>query len=156
MWQAMKNVRFASLSFILVAGLLAVACNAATSSPTSPSAAAGNTSLTASDFAGTWQVVEIQRVGQAAQPAPVGATYGITFDNNRVSTRQDCNVCGGGVSIADQVITIGPALACTKAACPTMDYETVFEQMLSGDHSVSVQGANLTLSSKRGVLRFTR
>jgi heat shock protein HslJ len=37
-----------------------------------------------------------------------------------------------------------------------MDYETVFESILAGDSSMTLQGRNLTLSSKRGVLRFTR
>jgi heat shock protein HslJ len=152
----MKNVYFPLFALIVSAGLTVGACGATTTSPTSPSAAGGSTALTASDFSGTWQLVDVQRVEQAAQPVPEGATYRITFENGKVSTRADCNVCGGAFTMNGQTITIGPALACTKAACPTMNYESEYEAILSGDHSVVIQGRDLRLSSKRGVLHFTR
>ena len=152
----MKNAHSPLFALILSAGLTVTACSAAMSTPTSPSSAAGSTALTASDFSGTWQLVDVQRVEQAAQPVPEGATYRITFENGRVSTKADCNVCGGAFTMNGQTITIGPALACTKAACPTMNYEFEYKTILSGDHSVVIEGRDLRLTSKRGVLHFTR
>ena len=153
----MKNVRFASAALMLVTGLISAACSAHVSTPTSPSAIAGaGATLTEGAYAGTWQLTDIQPTGQAAQPAPEGATYRITFEDGRVSTRADCNVCSGSATLSGQAVTIGPALACTRAACPTMAYETVYESILSGNSSVTVTDRSLTLSSTRGVLRFTR
>ena len=124
--------------------------------PTSPSAATGATALTAGTLSGTWQLVDIQPAGQAVQPRPATATYNLTFENDRASARADCNVCGGSVTISGQTVTIGPAMACTRAACPTMEFESVYESILGGDSNAVVQSTSLTLSSARGVLRYQR
>ena len=60
------------------------------------------------------------------------------------------------VTASDQTIVIGPALACTRAACPTMAFETIYERLLSGESQPTVSGAVLTLSSPRGTLIFNR
>ena len=53
-------------------------------------------------------------------------------------------------------IVAGPALACTRAACPTMTFESAYTALLSGDSTTAISGNSLTLSSARGVLTFTR
>mgnify|MGYP003414425063 CR=1 FL=1 len=68
----------------------------------------------------------------------------------------DCNVCGGTFAVAGQTLTVGPNLACTRAACPTMAFETLYTSILSGDLTVEVSGNTLVLSSARGRLAFTQ
>jgi heat shock protein HslJ len=53
-------------------------------------------------------------------------------------------------------VTIGPLLACTRAACSTMAFENTYVGVLAGESHVRVDGDSLTLSSSRGVLRFHR
>lgn len=142
------------LALAMVTGAAACASNPA--SPTSPSATAGPAALTADQAGGTWTLTSIQRVGQAEQPAPNGATYDLAFAEGRVSARADCNRCSGSVAIDGESVTVGPALACTRAACPTMAFENDFVGILAGDSIAKVDGNTLTLSSSRGVLRFRR
>src|SRR5262245_412143 len=129
--------------FFIVA-LLAVGCD---DSPASP---------TADQIAGTWTLVSIQRAGQAIQPKPAGATYSLTLGGDRLSTRADCNTCSGPFALLGPTLTAGPALACTRAACPTMAFENTYTALLAGDSTVALMDGTLVLSSTRGVLRYTR
>jgi heat shock protein HslJ len=134
------------------AGLLLVASLAAgctSSTPTSPA-------LTAGDLSGTWNLSVIRAAGQPEQPKPAGAAYTLTFADTRVSVRADCNVCGGAFALSDRTITIGPAVACTRAFCPTNVFANAFETLLAGEHTVLVADNTLLLSSPRGALRFAR
>ena len=54
------------------------------------------------------------------------------------------------------VLTAGPNLACTRAACPTMAFENAYTSLLGGDSNIVVTGSTLTLSSPRGTLQFVR
>ena len=65
-------------------------------------------------------------------------------------------MCGGAFVLSGQTMTAGPALACTRAACSTMAFENVYTSLLAGDSTVALSGNSLTLSSARGVLRFSR
>ena len=65
-------------------------------------------------------------------------------------------MCSGGFTISGQTLTVGPNLACTRAACPTMAFETLYTAILGGDHTVEVSGSTLVLSSSRGRLAFTQ
>jgi heat shock protein HslJ len=141
---------------LLAAISLSVGCASGTSSPTSPSAADGSSALSASQVDGTWTLSSIQPAGQAAKPVPSGATYNLTLGEGRASAKADCNVCSGALTISGSTLSIGPALACTRAACVTMDYESQYEALLSGDSNAAIDGSGLTLSSARGVLRFRR
>ena len=53
-------------------------------------------------------------------------------------------------------MTIGPALACTRAACATMAYESEYVALLAGDNAAEIGANTLTLTSSRGRLRFRR
>ena len=149
----MKNIRFSALAFIL-SSFVATACSETPSSPTSASAGGGSLALTTGQFSGTWTLTALQPAGQPSQASP--AAYSITFVDGRMSTRADCNVCGGAYAVAGQTLTVGPNLACTRAACPTMAFETLYTSILSGDHTVDLSGNTLVLSSSRGRLAFTQ
>jgi len=146
------SVRLASV--LLLASSLTIACAESSSTPTSPTASSGSSALTSSQVAGTWTLVSLQVPGEAAQTAPSG--YTLTLGDGRLSTRVDCNTCSGSFTLTGQIFTTGPALACTRAACATMAFETVYTGMLGGESTVTVSGNTLVLASLRGVLRFTR
>jgi heat shock protein HslJ len=112
--------------------------------------------VTPGQLSGTWNLVSIHPAGQTEQVTPAGTTYALTFADGRLSTRADCNTCGGGFALSGQTLTAGPALACTRAACPTMEFEGVYTRLLSGEGTVTLSGSTLVLSSSRGVLRFIR
>jgi len=144
------------VGFVAVTSL-AVGCSGSPVSPSSSSFSAnGSQSLTAGQLSGTWNVVSIQPNGEAEQAAPAAATYSLMLADGRLSTRTDCNSCVGAFALSGQTLTAGPALACTRAACPTMAFENRYTTLLSGDSTVTLSGSTLSLSSPRGVLRFTR
>ena len=151
----MRNLcTFASL--LLVASL-AIGCAQATSAPSAPSGIEGSTALTADQLAGKWNLVSIQPFGQPERTTPSSAVYTLTLSaDGRLSTLADCNGCAGTFALSGQTFTAGPALACTRAACPTMEFESIYTSLLSGDSTVTLSAQSLLLSSGRGTLRFTR
>ncbi len=155
-----------SLASLVVAALLVTGCADSASTPASPSSGSGSPAssgdqsssgaLTVEQLAGTWSLQSLQPAGDPAQTTPAGASYTVTFADGRLSTRADCNLCGGSFVLSGQTLTAGPALACTRAACPTMAFESTYTRLLSGDSTVTLADGALVLSSARGVLRFTR
>lgn len=153
---------------VVVAALLATGCAGSASTPTSPSSLSGSpspvnqpppsgsTAPTVEQLAGTWNLRSLQPAGDVDQTIPAGASYTLTFADGRLSTRADCNVCGGAFILSGQTLTAGPALACTRAACPTMAFESTYTRLLGGDSTVTFSSGTLVLTSARGVLRFTR
>src|SRR5262245_47414680 len=94
-----------TLSFVLAASVL-TACSSSSSTPTSPSGGGGNlASVTSDQLSGTWTLMSIQAAGQASRPSPAGATYTLTFTDGRLSTRADCNVCGGSFTLSGQTLS---------------------------------------------------
>jgi heat shock protein HslJ len=115
------------------------------------------TSPTAEQLAGTWNVESIQVGGQPVQSRPPNTAYNLTFaTDGRLSTRVDCNTCNGAFALSAETLTMGPALACTRAACPTMAFENAYVSLLSGEHTVTLASGALQLSSTRGVIRLAR
>jgi heat shock protein HslJ len=150
------NNSFRLLVFILIAAATAIGCSEQVSTPGSPSSATGSLTLTAEQLAGPWALASIQPAGQASEAKPAGAEYTLTFADNRLSTKADCNVCTGAATLSDQMLTAGPLLACTRAACPTMAFESSYTRLLAGESVATVTASTLILSSDRGELRFTR
>ena len=151
----MITLRF--LMVFVVAAPLSYGCSNTSSLPTSPSSTSGGgQALTADSLDGTWQLVSIQPSNEIEQSTPAGATYTLTFTNDRVSTRADCNTCVGTFALTGQTLTVGPALACTRAACPTAKFENTYTSLLAGDSTIARSGDVLVLSSERGTLRFGR
>ena len=116
----------------------------------------GPSSLTEAQLIGNWTLTSLQPAGQASQNVPAGATYTLALADGAASARADCNTCGGRYTLAAKTLTIGPALACTRAACATASFESTFATLLSGDSTVSGSTTSLTLTSARGTLRFSR
>ena len=137
-----------SLSFVAVS----LGCSGSTATLTSPS----SLDLTAPQLPGTWNLVSIRPAGEAEQAKPSGATYSLTLVDGRLSTRADCNTCGGTYTLNGQTLMAAPSMACTRAACPTMAFENIYMKLLGGESAVSLSGSTLELTSPRGVLRFAR
>jgi len=156
----MKEVSRRLFSILTIAAALSAGCAEAVSTPTSPSAGSGagngSVTLSAGDLAGTWRLLSIQAAGSAMMPTPAGADYTLTFGDGRLSTRADCNICNGSFSLSGERLTAGPLLACTRAACSTMEFENAYTRILGGEGTVALSGATLKMSSDRGVLQFTR
>ena len=129
----------------LIVVLAAAGCTA--DAPTSP---------TQASLEGTWRIISIQPPSQPVQTAPVGVRYQVAFDNGLTFLRVDCNTCTGSFSSNQGTLTIGPSLACTRAACATASYESAVVALLSGDHQMSTTLHNLTLSSSRGTVLLQR
>ena len=146
-----RMVSCSHLAGLVVTGLLVVGCAGPSSTETAPSS-----TLTVDQLSGTWTLMSIQPAGQADQAAPLGANYTLTLAGGRLSTRVDCNVCNGAFTLSGQTLTAGPALACTRAACPTMAFESGYTSLLSGESTVTLSNNILALSSARGSLRFSR
>ena len=118
----------------------------------------GNTpaSPTPDSIDGVWRIISIQPAAQTVQTAPVGAQYQIEFDDSKVSLRVDCNTCNGPVALNGATLTIGPVLACTRAACATATFENAALALLAGDHQITATLHNLTLTSNRGTVLLQR
>jgi heat shock protein HslJ len=151
----MSTTRFLGTALVVV---ILTGCSSSTFSPASPTgtSSVNSASVTAEQIAGTWTLRAIAPAGQAEQIAPAGADYTLTFADGRLSTRADCNTCSGAFSVSGRTLTAGPALACTRAACPTMAFENQYTALLAGDSTVTLEGGALVLSSARGTLRFAR
>ena len=149
----MHQLLFSFAVLLLVAAMTA-ACAQSVTSPTAAQVA--GPAYTAAQLEGTWTLAWIEMSGQARQNRPFDAAYTLSFADSRLSTRVDCNSCGGSFSVNGTTLTAGPNLACTRAACPTMAFENAYTAILSGDSSVVVTGSMLTLSSARGSLQFVR
>src|SRR5688572_15245463 len=149
-----STFRFLGLALL---AFVVTGCSTSTALPSSPTGPSStNGALTAGEIAGTWHLQAIAQAGRAEQTAPAGAEYTLTLAEGRLSTRVDCNTCGGAFSISGRTLTAGPALACTRAACPTMAFENEYTSLLAGDSTVTLEGGTLVLSSARGMLRFAR
>lgn len=145
-----------SCSLVLLVAALTAACTSTTTAPTavqnSPSAAA----YVAAQLEGTWTLAYIQPAGEEKQTRPSSATYTLSFADGRLSTRVDCNQCAGTFSVSGNTLTAGPNLACTRAACATMAFESAYTAILSGASETIVTNSTLTLTSPRGTLQFVR
>jgi heat shock protein HslJ len=53
-------------------------------------------------------------------------------------------------------MTVGPALACTRAFCASAPFDAAFLRILSGESTASIEGDILALHTDRGILRFRR
>jgi heat shock protein HslJ len=144
----------ASVVLVVLLTTLTAACSDFPTAPSDSSMVSGG--YMAAQLEGTWSLSSIKPAGAQTQNRPDGATYTVTFTDGRLSTRADCNVCGGVFSISGNTLVAGPGLACTRAACPTMAFENVYTAILSGDSTTVLDRDTLTLSSSRGVLTFTR
>src|SRR6187549_3245894 len=106
----MKSVGWLiSLPFV---AFVALGCSGSTATLTSPS----SLDVTAPQLPGTWNLVSIRPAGEAEQAKPSGASYTLSLVDGRLSTRADCNMCGGTYTLNGQTLMAEPSMACTRAA----------------------------------------
>jgi heat shock protein HslJ len=155
-WSLVMNAVRSLLALTIIASLSG-GCSEPPFAPTSPSAGGpGAAAVTADQLAGTWSLVSIQTTGQSVELTPPGATYTLSFATGRLSTKADCNSCSAAFTVSGQTLTAGPLMACTRAACPTMAFESAYITLLSGESTATLSARALVLSSDRGELRFAK
>jgi heat shock protein HslJ len=143
------------LLFGIFVAYISSACSSPVTSPTSM-AASSSSAYTSAQLEGSWIVSAIQPAGGSKQDRPTGATYTLTFADGRFSTRADCNTCAGSFTVDGTNLTTSSNLACTRAACPTMSFESAYTSLLSGNSQAVVANSTLTLSSSRGTIWLVR
>ena len=131
-------------SLLISSVLVCAGCDDTPSSPTPDS------------IDGVWRIISIQPASQPTQTAPVGVLYQVEFNDTRVSLRVDCNTCTGSFALNGGRLTIGPTLACTRAACATAAFESAVVSLLGGEHQATATLHNLTLTSSRGAILLQR
>lgn len=143
---------FGSFSGLVLVASLGAACSGISStSPSGPSVGP-----TVDRLAGAWTLLSVRAASEDEQYTPSGASYTLTFTDGRLTARADCNICNGAYALSGQIITAGPALGCTRAACRTMTFENTYTRLLGGDSVIALSDNRLVLSSDRGVLQFAR
>jgi len=152
----MINRNIALSVLVVLTTIASIGCASSAALPTSPSASSGSTALTTEQLAGSWRLQSINLAGQAAQSAPADANYSVTFAEGRIAARADCNSCSSAFSLSGSKLSLSSAMACTRAACPTMQFESVYTSLLAGEQTVAVTGNTMVLSSDRGSLTFVR
>lgn len=134
---------------VSVVALSAQAC----STPASPTIG----TVSPQGLAGAWRLELLQPFGQGAVLTPAGATYTLTLAaSGSVSTRVDCNTCGGTFTLVGDSLTVSSPLGCTRAACATASFESLYTRILAGESTVGISGSTMALVSSRGLLRFDR
>ena len=152
----MYSARSLAIVFVLITAF-GIACSSSSGSPTAPSSVSGSTALVSeSQLSGAWRLQSIQRAGQAAEITPAGADYSLTFADNRIAARADCNSCSGAFALSGSTLSVTPAVACTRAYCATAQFESAYTTLLGGEHTVAISGSTMTWSSSRGSLTFAR
>jgi len=135
-------------------GFLAILALASCSeSPSSPSSLTSQTALN-----GAFRLTSYQPPGlDFVIPLPSGSNYQATFENSSVSARIDCNTCNASLARNGSSLTIGPALACTRAACGANDpINNELTSILAGSHEASEVPGGFRLRSGRGTISLQR
>lgn len=152
-----------SLAMLVVAPVLLLsACSASENgvNPLLPSAAVlqdGATSRPTSALTGMWQMVSLQKAGQAQQPAPAGVQLTADFrTDGKVALKADCNVCNAGYEVGpDGQLKVGP-MACTRAYCSSAPMDTDFAGLVGAAELASIKGDTLSLTSDAGTVLMQR
>ena len=133
---------------VVAAALFASLCGAC-SGPTSPSDLQERIKV-------VWSLLSQQAAGQTPVAPPAGSTFRFEIADERAAITADSNRCSGAALVGAGTVTLGPALACTRAFCPSAPFDDAFVRMLAGESAARIDGNTLTLQSDRGVLRFQR
>src|SRR6185295_16051695 len=139
----------------LTAALSMAACAESVAGPTTvsaPSAAAP-----APIVAGAWKLQSLTRSDSTVVEVKEPDRFTLEFldGGTRVALRVDCNRAAGPYTTSGSTLTVGPALAITKAYCgETAPFDDEYVRVLSGDSAVTISATSLELSSSRGTLKF--
>jgi heat shock protein HslJ len=117
----------------------------------------GGPSDPSGSLVGRWQLDSFQRADGSLTNVPAPERFTVAFEpGGRVAIGADCNTCTGTYRAEGSALTIGPQLACTRAACPSAPVDQEYVAALAGATSYVVAGNGLTISSTGGILRFSR
>jgi heat shock protein HslJ len=112
--------------------------------------------ITPEQINGNWTLLTLQPQGQPEAGPPVGATFLMEISGGRAAVTADCNRCNGPAIVGGTTLTVGPAMACTRAFCASAPLDDVFLKLLAGESAASIEGDVLALRADRGILRFRR
>ena len=149
--------RFVFSLSALAAALSIAACAESVAGPSTvstPSAAAP-----AAIVAGAWKLQSLTRSDSTVVDVKEPDRFTLEFPDGgtRVTMRVDCNRAAGPYKTSGSTLTVGPALAMTRAFCAeTAALGDEYVRVLSGDSSVTASAASLELSSARGTLKFVK
>jgi heat shock protein HslJ len=140
----------------LVVAASLTAC--ASTSPVAPSSVATTPAgaQTIEADGAVWQLQSLARAGAAAVTVADPSAFTMSLNNGALQLRADCNRATGTYTMSGNTLSVGPALASTKAYCGSASLDTDYLALLSGENTVSISGQTLQLSSSRGALTFGR
>jgi heat shock protein HslJ len=152
-----------SLTLLGVTPLLLLAACAASENgvnplrPSNPALQGGGTARSAPVLTGSWQMVSLQKSGQARQPAPAGVPLTAEFaSDGNLFLQADCNRCRAGYAVGtDGSLEIGP-MACTRAYCSSAPLDTDFAGLLSSARQAEVSEHSLSVTSEAGSVLLQR
>lgn len=104
----------------------------------------------------TWTLRSLSTTAEGEIDLPGDAEFTLLLrDDGTLSARADCNNCFGDYSMTDDSITI-ERIGCTRAFCSSSPVDTHYTALLTGTSTVEVTGDQMTLTSQRGTLRFSK
>lgn len=104
---------------------------------------------------GTWRLVKMESGGVALTEAPTAGRFAVTFADDRVLLKAECNTCSGSTKLNGDELTIEP-MACTRAFCQSSPLDVQVTAAVQGTHTVRLDATRLVLTSPRGEVRFQR
>jgi heat shock protein HslJ len=141
----------------LAAAISMAACAETVSGPSTVSPA--SPAAPAAIVAGAWKLQSLTRSDSTVVNVKEPDRFTLEFldGGSRVALRVDCNRAAGPYTTSGSTLTVGPALAMTRAFCAeTAALGDEYVRVLSGDSSVTASAASLELSSARGTLKFVK
>jgi heat shock protein HslJ len=120
------------------------------------SACAGDGLTGPSDLAGgAWRLVDMEPAGAARFVPSDPSRFTLEFEApGRLGVRADCNVCGGGFTLAGDTLHV-TEMACTLVFCAGPG-GSEFAGLVQGRSSVELQDGTLRIESQRGRLTLRR
>ena len=145
----------------LAAALSMAACAETATGPSSvstPSMPSGpSATAPAAIAAGVWKLQSLTRSDSTVVDVKEPDRFTLEFldGGTRIALRVDCTRGAGPYTTSGRTLTIGPAIAMTRAYCAaTAQLGDEYVQLLSGDSTVTISATSLELASPRGTLKF--
>ena len=102
-----------------------------------------------------WQLVSLEPTAGPTVTVVDPGRYTVRFGSDgSVGARADCNRCAGRYRIEGAALTVGPALACTRAACVPPSLGDQFTAALTTVSTYIQREGELELVYAGGSLRF--
>lgn len=117
-------------------------------------ASENKTGINPEHLAGMWVLKSIENESAAEKFKGEGVSIpSIVFDikENRVSGKSGCNTYNAGFTLNDYELIISPLMS-TRMACPDMQGEARFTQMIADTSEVTIINNNVLLLAKNGIV----